>query len=47
MPDLKTPAALAAKLTAFGGLFTAFHAAVEPMTAFTFALVAFVVAAKA
>jgi hypothetical protein len=46
MPDLKAPATLVAKLSAFGGLFATLHACFDPTTAFVFALVAFVVAAK-
>jgi hypothetical protein len=46
MPDLKAPATLAAKLTAFGGLFVTLHAYFDPMTAFALTLVTFVVAAK-
>lgn len=47
MPEQKTtPAALGLKLVAIGGLFTTFCVAVDPMIAFCFALVSYVVTAR-
>jgi hypothetical protein len=47
MPEQKTtPAALGLKLAALGGLFTTFCVAVDPINAFCFALVAYVVTAR-
>jgi hypothetical protein len=47
MPEQKTtPAALGLKLVEVGGYFSTFVVFVDPMTAFLFTLVAYVVTAK-
>jgi len=47
MPEQKTtPAALGLKVAVLGGLFTTFCVVVDPIYAFWFALVAYVVTAR-